>query len=172
MNSWTLLRLNPQQQDRYIGHVTEHIPDVETYFPIYEKVTRPHGKRQPVVVIRPVYPGYVFAKLNEDEEGHLSGVEMRLMMSMPVRARFIRFGPGISMIPDRVIHELRRLENLHMLVREVHRVSPYTPGVKIRVCTPVADISAVVIALLHGKRLRVDSQLGTMNVPIHQVTLV
>ena len=167
MHSWTLLRLNAQNQDRYIGHVQEHIPDVETYFPTYEKITRPHGKRQPIVVIRPVYPGYVFAKLNVD------GKEVHLMVSMPIRARFIKLrGEGaISTIPDRVIHELRRLESLHLLVREIHRVSPYQPGVKVRVCTPVADIQAIVIALLHGKRIKVDSALGTMSVPIHQVSL-
>jgi transcription antitermination factor NusG len=166
MNSWTLLRLNPQLQARYINHVQENIPDVETYYPTYEKKTRPHGKRQPIVVIRPVYPGYVFAKLDID------GLDVHLMISSPVRARFVRFGPGISTIPDRVIHELRRLESLHLLVKEIHRVSPYTPGVKVRIHTPVADISAIVIALLHGKRIRVDSPLGTVTVPVHQVSLV
>ena len=167
LNNWTLLRLNPQRQDQYIEQVEENIPNVETYYPTFEKVTRPHGKRQPIVVIRPVYPGYLFARIDVED-----GTSMRLMMSMPVRARFIKFGPGVSRIPDRVICELRRLERLHMLVREIHRVSPYSPGVKIRIHTPVADISAVVIALLHGKRLKVDIQLGTLNVPIHQVTLV
>lgn len=167
-NSWTLLRLMAQNQDRYIDHVREHIANVEVYFPTYEKVTRPHGKRQPIVVIRPVYPGYVFANLDVD------GYDVYHMTRAPIRARFIKLkGDGeISTIPDRVIVELRRLESLHLLVKEIHRVSPYQPGVKVRVCTPVADIQAIVVALLHGKRLRVDSQLGTMNVPIHQVTLV
>ena len=167
MFSWTLLRLNAQRQDRYIEHVHEHTPDVETYFPTYEKLTRPHGKRQPIVVIRPVYPGYLFAKLDTD------GKDVHLMISMPIRARFIKLkGDGaISTIPERVIHELRRLESLHLLVREIHRVSPYQPGVKVRVCTPIADIQAIVIALLHGKRIMVDSALGTMSVPIHQVSL-
>jgi transcription antitermination factor NusG len=119
-----------------------------------------------MVVVRPVYPGYVFAKLDVD------GIGVRLMISCPVRARFIKFGQGIETIPDRVITELRRLENLHMLVREVQRVSPYAPGVKVRIHTPVADIQAIVIALLHGKRVRVDSRLGTVTVPVHQVSLV
>ena len=167
MNSWTLLRLSAQNQDRYVDHVKEHVPDVETYFPTYEKITRPHGKRQPIVVIRPVYPGYLFARLD------LDGKDVHLMVSMPIRARFIKLkGEGaISTIPDKVIQELRRLESLHLLVREIHRISPYQPGVKVRVCTPVADISAIVIALTHGKRIKVDSVLGTMSVPVHQVSL-
>jgi transcription antitermination factor NusG len=168
MDSWTLLRLNPQLQTRYIYHVQEHVPDVETYFPCFEKITRPHGRRQPVVVIRPVYPGYIFAKIDVD------GQCIHMMTTLPVRARFIKLkGNGlISTIPDRVIHELRRLENLRLLVREIHHISPYQPGVKVRVCTPVADIQAIVIALLHGKRIKVDSTLGVMSVPMHQVNLV
>jgi len=171
MNSWTLLRLNAQNQTRYIEHVHEHVPCVETYFPVYEKKTRPHGKRQPIVVIRPVYPGYIFAKLN------MSGKEVHLMINLPVRARFIKLNGEngermISTIPDRVIQELRRLESMHMLVCEMHKQSPYVPGLKVRVHTPVADIQAIVIALLHGKRVKVDSALGTMSVPVHQVSLV
>jgi transcription antitermination factor NusG len=168
MHSWALLRLNPQLQSRYIDHVAEYAPDVETYYPRYEKMTRPHGKRQPIVVVRPVYPGYIFANLD------LDGRCVHLLISLPVKARFIRleFGGGISPIPDRVIQEIRRLESLHMLVREVHRISPYQPGVKVRIHMPIADISAIVIALLHNKRVKVDSALGIMNVPQHQVSLV
>jgi hypothetical protein len=59
-----------------------------------------------------------------------------------------------------------------MLVREIQCVSPYAPGVKVRIHTPVADIQAVVIALLHGKRIKVDSKLGIVSVPVHQVSLV
>jgi transcription antitermination factor NusG len=166
MDSWTLLRLNAQNQTKYLEQVQEHMPDVETYFPTYEKITRPHGRRQPVVVIRPVYPGYVFAKLD------ISGSDIRLMISLPVRARFIKFGGNVSTIPERVIHELRRLESLHLLVREIQRISPYAPGVKVRIHTPIADIQAIVIALVHGKRIRVDSPLGSVVVPIHQVSLI
>jgi transcriptional antiterminator RfaH len=166
MNSWTLLRLNAQKLERYLEHVQEHVPDVETYFPTFEKITRPHGRRQPVVVVRPVYPGYVFANLNVD------GRDVRLMVSLPVRARFIKFGEGISTIPDRVIHELRRLESLRMLVREIQKVNPYAPGVKVRIHTPVADIQAIVIAILHGKRIKVDSPLGNVVVPLHQVSVL
>jgi hypothetical protein len=118
-------------------------------------------------VLRPVYPGYIFAKLN------VEGYEVYHMTRAPIQARFIKLkGDGsISTIPDGVIIELRRLESLHLLVKETHRVSPFQPGVKVRVCTPIADIQAIVIALLHGKRVRVDSVLGTMSVPIHQVSI-
>jgi transcription antitermination factor NusG len=164
VNSWTLLRLNPQKQSRYIEHVAENIPGVEMYFPVYNKTTRPHGRRQPLVVILPVYPGYIFANVDVNGEGIYS------LIRTPIRARFIRFGPEISLIPDKVIVELRRLERLSMLMRESY-VNPYTPGRKIRIHTPVADIAGIIIRLMNGDRVEVDSPIGRMTVKRHLVAL-
>jgi transcription antitermination factor NusG len=165
VNSWTLLRLNAQKQEKYIEHVKETMPDVEVYFPVYDRVTRPHGKRQPIVVIRPVYPGYLFTKFDVD------GPNVHGLVSAPVKARFIKFGPDISRIPDRVIWELKHLENLKVLVREVH-VNPFKPGRKVRIHLPIADINAIIIQLAHGNRALVDTAVGRMNVRMHQMTLV
>ena len=164
-NSWSLLRLNPQNQEKYVDHVQENVPGVETYFPVFEKKTRPHGKRQPVVVVRPVYPGYVFARLD------MNGVNVHLLVNSPIKARFIRFGGTISLIPERVINEIRRLESQRMLVREIH-INPYVPGRKVRVHLPVADIQAIILQLLHGKRALVETPLGRMSVQLHKMTLV
>lgn len=166
MSSWSLLRLNPRLQDQYIDHVAENLPNVEMYFPTFKKVTRPHGKRKPVVVIQPVYPGYVFANMDMD------GRTIHMMVSTPMKARFIKFGIGISIVPGRVIDELKRLERLNQLVREIRYINPYVRGVKVRIHTPVADIHAIVIRLLHSNRVKVDSPLGTMTVPLHQVSLL
>jgi transcription antitermination factor NusG len=165
MNSWSLLRLNPQSQTKYVEHVQENVPDVETYYPVFEKKTRPHGRRHPMVVVRPVYPGYVFACLD------MNGASVHLLMNSPIKARFIRFGGGISLIPSRVIDELRRLESQRMLIREIH-INPYMPGKKVRVHLPVADISAIILSLLHGKRALVETPLGRMSVQLHKMTLV
>jgi len=164
-NSWTLLRLNAQNQNKYVEHVQENIPDVELYFPRYEKITRPHGMRQPIVVKRPVYPGYIFAKLD------INGESVHMLISTPVRARYVKFGQNIPTIPDRVIWDLQRLEGLKVLVREV-QVNPFQPGRKVRIHTPVYDIQAMIISLLHGKRALVDTTLGRMSVHLHQMTLL
>jgi len=163
--SWTLLRINPQKQAKYLEHVREKIDDVITYFPVYQKTTRPHGKRQPIVVTLPVYPGYLFTKFDVD------GPNVHKLISLPVRARFIKFGQEISKIPDRVIWDLQRLENLKVLVREVH-VNPFKPGRTVRIHLPIADISAIIIALTHGNRALVDTTVGVMSVRMHQMTLV
>lgn len=166
MSDWTLLRLNPQLQTRYVDHVAENHPEVETYFPVFDKVTRPHGMRKPLIVTRPVYPGYVFARVE------MGGKSVRMLVSAPVKARFIRFGGVISTVPDKVIEELRRLESHKLLVREIQRINPYIPGRKVRVHTPIADIQAVIISLINRSRAVVDTPVGRVTVHIHQVTLI
>jgi transcription antitermination factor NusG len=149
-----------------VDHVAENIPEVETYYPVFEKLVRPHGLRKPMAVTRPVYPGYVFAKIE------MNGKSVHMLVSAPVKARFIRFGGTISTVPDDVIRELRRLELSKLLVREIHRVNPYIPGKKVRIHTPVADIQAVIIALLNKTRAVVDTPVGRVTVQIHQITIL
>jgi transcription antitermination factor NusG len=115
--------------------------------------------------MRPVYPGYVFAYLDLDNR-------IRDMMTTPVKARFIRFGQTISIVPIEVIAEIRRLEGLKLLVKETHRASPFQPGVKVRVSLPIADITAVVIHLMNKSKAMVDTSLGKVVVPIHKMTIV
>ena len=162
---WTLLRLNPQSQGRYVDHVRESFPDVDIYYPVFTKLSRPHKKRYPVSVIRPVYPGYVFAYLDLD-------MRIRDMLTCPVKARFVRFGQTISVVPAEVIAEIKKLESLKLLVKEEHRASPFQPGRKVRVSLPMADITAVIIYLMNKNRAMVDCGLGKVIVPVHKMTLV
>lgn len=163
MNSWTLLRLNPQNQSKYVEHALDMYPEIGLYYPIFEKITRPARCRHPILVSCPVYPGYVFVNIDLDSR------LVHALVSCPVKARFIRFGGIIGKIPDMVIVELRKLELAKQLVREQFRVNPYTPGRQVRVHTPVADISAVIIRLVNQSKAIVDSPLGTITVGIHQI---
>lgn len=164
MYSWSLLRLNPQNQEKYVDHVLDMYEEyVQLYYPIYEMVTRPHKCRHPRVVSCPVYPGYLFVRI--DLEGQL----VHALCSCPVKARFIRFGGMIGKIPDPVIVELRRLEIGKLLVREQFKVNPYTPGRTVRVHTPVADIQGIIVRLLNSSKALVDSPLGKITVGVHQI---
>jgi Transcription termination factor nusG len=164
MNSWSLLRLNPQNQERYVEHVRDNRPDIETYYPLYDRITRPHGIRHPIKVPTPVYPGYVFAFADMDSR------DVRWLVSSPVKAYFIKFGGVISVIPERVITEIKRLESLRMLVREQIKINPYQPGRPVVVHTPAADIQAVIVRLMGGNRAVVDTSLGRATVRIHSIT--
>jgi hypothetical protein len=167
MSTWALLRTSPQSQDRYVEHVRENCPEVETYFPVYRKITRPARKRHPIPVTLPVFPGYVFAHFDLANDSRV----VRLLVSSPVRAYFIRFGGEIGIVPHAVIAELRRLESLGQLIKEQARRNPFRPGRPVMVHTPMYDIQAVIVRLMGGNRVIVDTPLGEATVRIHSITL-
>jgi len=167
MDSWTLLRLNPRLQIQYVDHVAEHMPNIETYYPVYVKKTRPHGQRYPVYVKNPVYPGYVFVKLN------IEGGMFRYLITTPIKAYYIKFGGNISTIPEKVIDKLRGLEARGLLVREIQRENPFKPGKMVRVHLPYADITAVIIRLLKRQNMAlIDTPIGRTTVHIHKMSVL
>jgi hypothetical protein len=164
MPHWSLLKVNPQKQEGYVDLLCRHYPGVESYYPKYERVCRPHGHRRPMKVVRPVYPGYLFLKV---VDGEMHGPE-----SLPVSARWVRFGGKIEAIPGFVVDRLRKLEMNGELVREVKYVNPYVPGVRVRVHLPVCDITAVIVKLVGWNRAMVDTKLCRVIVPIHTLQVV
>ena len=112
---WTLLRMAPQAQSRYILHVAQRMPDVEIYYPQYRKKTRPANSRHLITKTLPVYPGYLFTRLDS--------TRIRPLLQTPIRVHFVRFGPSLSIVPDRVILQIRHLESLNMLMRESVRAA-------------------------------------------------
>jgi hypothetical protein len=161
---WSLLKVSPQKQNGYVELLKEYCQGIESYFPVYQHVTRPHGVRRPVKVSRPVFPGYLFLKVVDGE--------MRRPVSLPVAARWVRFGGRIEAIPNFVIQRLQKLELDNQLVREVKYVNPYTPGVRVRVHLPVYDVFGFIVKLVHGNRAVVDTTLCRVIVPIHTLQVV
>jgi hypothetical protein len=98
--------------------------------------------------------------------------EMRRPISLPVSARWVRFGGRIEVIPNFVIQRLQKLELDNELVREVKYVNPYTPGVRVRVHLPVYDVFGFIVKLVHGNRAVVDTQLCRVIVPIHTLQIM
>lgn len=157
-DSWTLIKLNPIQQERYVDHVTDNEPSIELYFPQYQKITRPHRCRNPILLTLPVYPGYIFAKIDPETDS------IHRLTSTPFQAYFIRFGKSISVVPDPVITDLKRRESLNLLMKEMIVEDPYSPGRKVRIHHPVADIEGIILQLLGRNRLVVDTELGLATV--------
>jgi hypothetical protein len=150
---WTLLRLNPAHQPRFTAHLAENLPEIEYYFPLFRKLTRPHRQRHPISVTLPVYPGYVFCRIDPNTGG------VHRLISTPVRAYFIKFGRNISIVPDAVISDLRLKESTNNLVQERIIADPYRPGVKVRIHLPIATIDGIIIQC-QGNRVVVDTNLG------------
>ena len=158
---WTLLRINPLRQTRYLSHLTEFHPAIETYVPHYLKLCRPHGMRRPIPISKPCYPGYIFARPDTESGEHLA------LISLPIRAYFIRFGKVIESIPDRVILELKRLESLKQL--EPTQEPGWKQGQSVRVSTPTLEIRAIVVRLITQDKLLVDTPFCQMVVPLKSV---
>lgn len=161
---WSLLKLNPLKQRGYIELLGTHYPGIECYYPRYTRIGRPHGVRKAREMIRPVYPGYVFLRIRDQD--------VRGPVSLPVSARWVRFGGKIEAIPGYVVERLRKLEVADELVREVRYVNPYSPGVRVMVHLPVQDIRAVVVKLVGHNRCVVDTPLCRVTVPIHTLQVM
>jgi hypothetical protein len=123
-----------------------------------------HGHRRAVKVEKAVYPGYLFLLVRD---GNMSGP-----VTLPVSARWVRFGGHIESVPDFVIMKLRELERANELVREVKYVNPYYPGARVRVHMPVADLAAVIVRLVGRNRAIVDTDLCRVTVHLHRLRVV
>jgi hypothetical protein len=155
----------PQKQEHFVDLLKEYLPGTEAYYPVYTKMSRPHGQRKAREVQRPVYPGYLFVLIG-------NGGNMHGPVSLPVRASWVRFGGVVEAVPDFVIQKLRDLEKANELVREVKYVNPYVAGAKVRVHLPVGDLLAVIIRLVGRNRAVVDLPLGRTTVPIHRLQVL
>jgi len=170
MDVWTLLRLNPQLQAKYVEYICEHVPNVELYFPVYTRMCRPAGRRYPLAVTLPVYPGYVFARVE------LPSRSVQSLIGAPIKAWYIKLKSlpdderTISTIPDRVIEVLRTMEERNELVVEAVKESPFKPGRKIVIRYPQFDIAAICVKI-RGTRVEAETNLGRVVVPVHTITL-
>lgn len=160
---WTLLRLQPQQQPRYIFFAAEHFPHIELYYPQHQTLSRPAGRRRPIRVTRPTFPGYIFAKPDFDHGEHNS-----LIHGIPFRVFFVRFSGTIETIPEPVITELRRLESINQLVPIIERPRPYRPGQRVQVNLPTASIIGTIKKIMQIRAI-IDTSFCNITVPIHQI---
>lgn len=161
-NSWMLLKTAAQSQPRYISQVAEYHPSIPFFIPQYRKLCRPHGKRIAILITRPVYPGYIFVKPDFNTGEH------HQLTRLPTKAYFVRFGRELSLIPDRVIDELRRLESLHQYILEDQNDVKYYPGQKIRIAFPTIDVIATLIHIISGNKVLADSPIGRVTAPLAQ----
>lgn len=164
---WALLRLNHLQQTRYTDFVQTKYPTIELYFPRYETKARIAGIRRPIEVTRPVFPGYVFVKPDFDNDEQYC-----LIHDTPVKARFVKFAGDIERIPAYVIDELKKLERNHFFhVADPEEGPRYHPGQKVLVHHVLADIQGIIGRVLQNK-IFVDTKIGQLNVPIHNISLI
>ena len=160
---WTLLRLQPQSLHRYVNYMLDRFPSIPTYYPQHEAMSRPAGHRRPMLVSRPTFPGYIFAKPDFDTGEHYS-----LTHGIPFRVFFVRFGHTIQSIPESVINELRRLESVNGLIAKSPERDSYRQGQRVHVHLPTTDIVGVIKRIMQNRAI-VETIFCTITVPIHQI---
>ena len=159
------MRLAPSTQPRFVGYVTEKYPEVQIYYPLYLRRSRPARTRHPIQIPTPVFPGYIFAKIQTDS------VIVSELTNTPIRAFFVKFGPDLGIVPEWEIERIRRLESLNQLVKITTKENPYRPGTKIRIMHTLLDIDAIIIYPMGQDRALVRTESGKFVVPISKIAL-
>ncbi|MFC3033110.1 transcription/translation regulatory transformer protein RfaH [Pseudoalteromonas fenneropenaei] len=100
MDYWFLLYCKPKQEQRAQANLAHQ--GIESFFPFAEFTTLNRGKR--VTSLRPVFPNYLFVKLNA-ESGPFAAVKNTRGVS-----RFIAYGQKYQTVPDSLVDQLKIME--------------------------------------------------------------
>ena len=123
--------------------------DFITYCPFIRR-RRSHARRV-TDVLRPLFPGYLFVKIDPDLH------RWRPILSTYGVRSLVRCGDALSLIDDAFIQALRARESDGVIVRPA---SPYQVGQQVRVVAGAFDgLVATIIELQERDRLTVLMQL-------------
>lgn len=113
---WYVLHVKPRTEKKTFEYLRRF--GLWRYLPLYKKTSR--RQRRKIVVELPLFPGYVFSKLNADER------ITALKSNMIVRT--------ISVIDPRgMIHQLRQIRKAERSGQELRKVERFTAGQLVRI---------------------------------------
>lgn len=138
---WSVVNTHPHKEALAVEHLQRQ--NFQTYCPLIRKRIK-HARREQDV-LRPLFPGYVFARID------LSVHRWRSISStIGVRA-LVSFGERLSFLHDDFIHSLRAREIDSAIVRPE---SPYVVGQAVRVSGGAFDgLVATIIEMSEKDRL-------------------
>ena len=140
---WVVVNVHPHRERFAIENLERQ--DFDTYCPMMRRRVRHARKTQEV--LRPMFPGYVFARLVNNLQRW-----QPILSTYGVRT-LVRFGDQLSYIGDGFIAALRRREVEGAIVKPE---SPYVIGQSVRLSTVGFDgIVAQIIAIDEKNRLTV-----------------
>lgn len=138
-NHWYALRVKPHKERAVFRQLEQE--DVEVFFPqVRVKPKNPRARRR-----KPYFPGYMFVNVD------LQSVGANTLNWMPGTMGLVSFGDIPAMVPENLIHELRRrLQEIEeaggLLLDELQ------PGDRIRIVSgPFEGYEAIFDARLPGK---------------------
>nr|WP_256489339.1 transcription/translation regulatory transformer protein RfaH [Pleionea sp. CnH1-48] len=112
MNHWYLATCKPKQESRALENLLNQ--EIEAFLPEVEVEKVVKGKIR--VVVEPLFPGYVFIRLEEDNP--LWG-KIRSTRGLK---DFVRFGGQPASIPVKVIEQLRQTSTLYSSRQRISQV--------------------------------------------------
>ena len=104
ISSWFALYTMPQNEQS-VRRMLD-IRQIESFLPTYE-VQRVWKNRQRVKSQRPLFPSYLFVRINSHQRG--------TVLSAPGAVRFVGNGRSVLPIPDREIEILRKVSHENIL---------------------------------------------------------
>ena len=114
--TWYVLHVKPRTEKKTFERLRQL--NVFRYLPLFTKSWR--VQRRKVVTTVPMFPGYVFTRLNSDER--------REVLKTQLVVRTIEV-----MQPRRMIHQLRQIAHAGRLPAELKPVTDFTVGEHVRV---------------------------------------
>jgi hypothetical protein len=89
----------------------------------------------------------------------------------PIRAYFIKFGQAIESIPEKVIDEIKYLEESNLLNPGDQNHVFYEPGMEIRMTLNHIQVPAIIIRLINHAKVLVDTTFCRVTVPIGAIAM-
>ena len=152
---WAVVSTQPHKERVALENL-EH-QGYRVYCPVVRR-SRSHARRVEQV-LRPLFPGYLFAQTN------LGAQPWRPMLSTRGVRALIRCGDRLSLIDDSFVQGLKAREEDGVIVRPE---SPYRIGQQVRVAGgPFDGLVATIIAMHERQRLTVLLSLLSRAVKVH-----
>lgn len=149
---WAVINTHPHKERLALDNLKRQA--FETYCPMLRATVR-HARRTSVV-LRPMFPGYVFAAMNPDHQ------RWRPLLSTFGVRTVVRNGDSLSLMPEAFIEAMRSREVDGAIARPS---SPYHVGQEVRlVAGPFDGLVAKIIAMDDRERLVVLMDL--LNRPV------
>lgn len=140
--SWAVVNTHPHKERFALENLARQ--DFETYCPMLQ--TRVRHARKVSLVLRPMFPGYVFAAID-------TGQRWRSLMSTFGVRTVVRSGDRYSLLPQGFVDALRTREVDGVIKRQA---SPYRIGQAVRLVDgPFEGLVATIIAMDERDRLMV-----------------
>lgn len=144
---WAVVNTHPHKERVAIENLDRQ--DFHTYCPLIRR-RRSHGRRVEEV-LRPLFPSYLFVKINADTQ------RWRPMLSTFGVRSIVRCGDRLSLIDSAFVHELKARELDGVIVRPAR---PYHIGQQVRMaCGPFDGLVATIIEMHEKDRLTVLMEL-------------